>query len=83
MVQSGICLKRAEPVETVCVMVVFPSLGNELQMRRFLESLDSEHSSSVTSVKVKVPSMIVDAISFEESAATLTFNTQGAGARAP
>ena len=30
MVQSGVCLKRAEPVNTVCVMVVFPSLGNEL-----------------------------------------------------
>ena len=72
MVQSGICLKRAEPVNTVCVMVVFPSLGNELQMRSFLESLDSEHSSSATSVKVKVPAMLIDAISFEESAATLT-----------
>ena len=35
MVQSGFCLKRAEPVNTVCVMVVFPSLGNELQMRSF------------------------------------------------
>ena len=35
MVQSGVCLKRAEPVNTVCVMVVFPSLGNELQMRSF------------------------------------------------
>ena len=60
MVQSGICLKRAEPVNTVCVMVVFPSLGNELQMRSFLESLDSEHSSSATSVKVKVPAMLID-----------------------
>ena len=65
-------MKRAEPVNTVCVMVVFPSLGNELQMRSFLESLDSEHSSSATSVKVKVPAMLIDAISFEESAATLT-----------
>ena len=72
MVQSGVCLKRAEPVNTICVMVVFPSLGNELQMRSFLESLDSEHSSSATSVKVKVPAMLIDAISFEESAATLT-----------
>ena len=27
MVQSGICLKRSEPVNTVCAMVVFPSLG--------------------------------------------------------
>ena len=35
MVQSGVCLKRAERVNTVCVMVVFPSLGNELQMRSF------------------------------------------------
>ena len=35
MIQSGNCLKRAEPVNTVCVMVVFPSLGNELQMRIF------------------------------------------------
>ena len=65
-------MKRAEPVNTVCVMVVFPSLGNELQMRSFLESLDSEHSSSATSVKVKVPAMLIDAISFEESAAKLT-----------
>ena len=55
MVRPGICLKRSEPVNTVCVMVVFPSLGNELQMRSFLESLDSEHSSSATSVKVKCP----------------------------
>ena len=53
-------------------MVVFPSLGNELQMCSFLESLDSEHASSATSVKVKVPAMFIDAISFEESAATLT-----------
>ena len=29
MVQPGICLKRSEQVNTVCVMVVFPSLGNE------------------------------------------------------
>ena len=65
-------MKRSEPVNTVCVMVVFPSLGNELQMRSFLESLDSEHLSSATSVKVKVPAMLIDAISFEESAATLT-----------
>ena len=72
MVQLGICLKRAERVNTVCVMVVFPSLGNELQMRMFLESLDSEHASSATSVKVKVPAMLIDAISFEESAASLT-----------
>ena len=41
-------------------------------MCSFLESLDSEHSSSATSVKVKVPAMLIDAISFEESAATLT-----------
>ena len=72
VVQSGVCLKRAEPVNTICVMVVVPSLGNELQMRSFLESLDSEHSSSATSEKVKVPAMLIDAISFEESAATLT-----------
>ena len=65
-------MKRAEPVNTVCVMVVFPSLGSELQMRSFLKSLDSEHPSSATSVKVKVPAMLNDAISFEESAATLT-----------
>ena len=38
----------------------------------FLESLDSEHASSATSVKVKVPAMLIDAISFEASAATLT-----------
>ena len=38
----------------------------------FLESLDSEHSSSATSVKVKVPAMVIDGISFEERAATLT-----------
>ena len=74
MVQSGVCLKRAEPVNTVCVMVVFPSLVNELQIRSFLESLDSEHSSSATTVKVKVPAMLIDAISFEESAATLTLS---------
>ena len=30
VLQPGICLKRAEPVNTVCVMVVLPSLGNEL-----------------------------------------------------
>ena len=72
MVQSGICLKQAEPVNTVCVMVVFPSLGIELQMRSFLESLDPEQWSSATSVKLKVPAMLIDAISFEESAATLT-----------
>ena len=53
-------------------MVVFPSLGNELQMRSFLESLDSKHSSNATSVKVKVPVVLIDAVSFEESAATLT-----------
>ena len=64
-------MKQAEPVNTVCVMVVFPSLGNELQMRSFLESLDSEHASA-TSVKVKVPAMLIDAFSFEESAAALT-----------
>ena len=52
-------------------MVVFPSLGNDLQMRSFLKSLDSEHASA-TSVKVKEPAMLIDAISFEESAATLT-----------
>ena len=63
-------MKRGEPVNTVCVMVVFPSLGNIL--RSFLESFDSEHSSSATSVKMKVPAMLTDAVSFEESAATLT-----------
>ena len=72
MVQPGFCLKRAEPVNTVCVMVVFPSLGNELQMRIFGVNLDSEHASSATSVKVNVPAMLVNAISFEESAVTLT-----------
>ena len=41
-------------------------------MRSFLESLDPEHSSSETSVKVKVPAVIIDSISFGESAATLT-----------
>ena len=41
-------------------------------MRSFLESLDSEHASSATSVKVKVPAVLIDAISFEESAVTLT-----------
>ena len=76
MVQSGVCLKRAEPVNTVCVMVVFPSLGNELQMRSFLESLDSEHSSSATSVKVKVPAMLIDAHLVEE-------HTEGTGAGSP
>ena len=72
VVQQGICFKRSEPANTVCVMVVFPSLGNELQMRSFMESLDSEHASSATSVKVKVPAMLIDAISFEESGATWT-----------
>ena len=72
MVQSGVCLTRAEPADTIFFMVVFPSLGNELIMCSFLESLDSEHSSSETSVKVKVPPVIIDSISFEESAATLT-----------
>ena len=78
---------RTEPVNTVCVMVVFPLLGNELQMRSFLESLDSEHSSNATSVKVKVPAMLIDAISFEESAATLTLtwskNTRKVQVQAP
>ena len=45
----------------------FPSLGSELQMRRFLESLDSEHASSATSVKVKVPVVLIDAISRSRS----------------
>ena len=71
VVQPGFCLKRSEPVNTVCVMVVFPSLSNELQMRIFLESLDSEHASSATSVKVKVPAMLIDAISFEEQLISL------------
>ena len=53
-------------------MVVFPSLGSELQMRSFWESLDSEHASSATSVKVKVPEEVIDAVSFEQSAAKLT-----------
>ena len=35
MVQPGFFLKRSEPVNTICVMVVFPSLGSELQMRIF------------------------------------------------
>ena len=62
-------------------MVVFPSLGSELQMRNFLESLDSKHASSATSVKVKVPTVLIDAISFEESAATLTLTwSEGASA---
>ena len=66
---------------------MFPFLCNELQMRSFLESLDSEHSSSATSVKVKVPAMLIDAISFEESAATLTLtwskNTQKVQVQGP
>ena len=37
----------------------------------FLESLDSELASSATSVKVKVPAVLIDAIFFEESAAPL------------
>ena len=41
-------------------------------MRSFLESLHSEHASSATSVSVKVPAVLIDAISFEESAATFT-----------
>ena len=65
-------LSLTHSANTVCVMVVFPSFGSELQMRSFLESLDSEHSRSATSVKVKVPAVLIDAISFEESAATLT-----------
>ena len=68
MVQSGVCLKRAEPVNTVCVMVVFPSLGNELQMRSFCIVL----TRSIRAVRPLVPAMLIDAISFEESAATLT-----------
>ena len=52
--QQRICIKRSEPANAVCVMVVFQSLGNELQMRSFLESHDSEHASSATAVKVKV-----------------------------
>ena len=79
MVQPGICLKRSEPVNTVCVMVVFPSLGTELQMRSFLESLDSEHASIV-----KLPAMLIDAIPFEESAATLTLkNTRKVQVQGP
>ena len=70
VVQSGVCLKHSELVNSVSVMVVFPSLDKILHS--FLESLDSEHSSSATSVKVKVPAMLIDAIPFEESAATLT-----------
>ena len=31
VVQSGVCLKRSEPINTVFVMVVFPSLGNILR----------------------------------------------------
>ena len=41
-------------------------------MCNFLESLDSEHARSATSVKVKVPAVLIDAISFEESEATFT-----------
>ena len=37
-----------------------------------MDSLDSENASSATSVKVKLPAMLIDAVSFEESAATLT-----------
>ena len=59
-------MSRAEPADTVFFKVVFPSLGNEFIMRSFLESLDSEHSSSETSVKVKVPAVIIDSISFGE-----------------
>ena len=72
LAEQRVCFKRSEPANTVCVMVVFPSLGSGLQMRSFLESLDSEYASSATSVKVKVPAVLIDAISFEESAATLT-----------
>ena len=64
VVQPGICLKRSEPVDTFC---------------SFLESLDSEHASSVTSVKVKVPAMLIDAISFEESASKLITRTVSQG----
>ena len=49
--QQRVSFERSEPANTVCVMVVFPSLGSELQMRTFLESLDSEHVSSAASVK--------------------------------
>ena len=35
-VSSNAFMVQPEPVNTVCVMVVFPSLGNELQMRSFL-----------------------------------------------
>ena len=74
-------------MNTVCVMVFFPFLGNELQMRNFLERLDSEHSSSATSVKVKVPAILVDAILFDESAVSLTLtwskNTRKAQVQGP
>ena len=40
-------------------------------MRSFSESLDSEHESNATSVKVKVRAVLIDAISFEE---TLTWS---------
>ena len=85
--KSGVCLDRAEPVDTVCVMVVFPSLGNELQLRNFLERLDSEHSSSATSVKVKVPAILIGPILFDESAVSLTLtwskNTRKAQVQGP
>ena len=32
-----VCFERSETANTVCVMVVFPSLGSELQMRSLLK----------------------------------------------
>ena len=54
----------------------------------FQKVLDSEHASRATSVKVKVPAMLIDAISFEESASHVDSylveeHAEGAGARAP
>ena len=62
--QQRFCFARSETTNTVCVMVVFPSSGSELQVRSFLESFDSEHASNATSVKVRVPA--------EESPASFT-----------
>ena len=68
-----LCLAALEDVFSCIVLsLLFRLLFSLFLCLSFLESLDSEHASSATSVKVKVPAMLIDAISFEESAATLT-----------
>ena len=57
-------------------------------MRSVLESLDSEHSSSATSVKVKVPAMLIDAnfirrVSSNVDSHLVEEHTEGTGAWAP